>query len=83
MQFNSDELEQAKKIRTIINGVVCQPKEEQMLISTKLYVSYQKKVAELQIRNYQLKIENEELKSALRRLEERYAQATSIIEKLL
>ena len=57
--------------------------EQKMLISTKLYVAYQKKVAELQIRNYQLKVENEELKLALRVLEERYNHATSIIEKLL
>lgn len=83
MQFDSNDLEQAKKISTIINGVLSHPNEDKMLISTKLYVAYQKKVAELQIRNCQLKLENEELKSALQRLEERYAHATSVIEKLL
>lgn len=82
MQFNRDDLEQAKKITTIINGVLSHPNEDKMLISTKRYVAYQKKVAELQIRNYQLADENEILKLALRKMEERYAHATSVIEKL-
>ena len=83
MQFDDNDLKQAKQIATIINGALSHVNEDKMLISPNLYVAYQKKVAELTIRNYQLKTENEELKSALRRLEERYAHATSIIEKLL